>query len=224
LSGTGLLPVASVAPASLAFSAPFMVASAPQILTVSNTGTAPLSITNVTRSGLNATSFTHVNNCPATLAVGAQCTVSVTFMPRTTTPVATVNINVLVAAPATNVVVPVTGTLLVPTFTISPGTVSFGTQSVAGGQKLQTVTITNTSTAPLRITGISRLGGDATQFPAPTHNCPISTTSLAGGASCTVTARFDPTTAGLKTTSLQVTVAAPATTQQVTMTGTGTLP
>jgi hypothetical protein len=100
--------------------------------------------------------------------------------------------------------------------------VAFGNQSVAGGAKLLTVTVTNTSTAPLRITSITQ--SSYTHFPAPTVTCPISPATLAGGASCTVTARFDPTSAGAKSATMAVNVVGPATRQTVAMTGTGILP
>jgi len=79
------------------------------------------------------------------------------------------------------------------------------------------VTVTNTSTAPLSITRISLNGADPRQF-AQANNCGA---SLAAGASCAVTVTFAPTSTGAKTASLNLNVASPATSQSVSLTGTG---
>ena len=213
-----------MAPAALVFSTPLNVPSAAQTVTVTNTGTAPLTINNVTRTGANPGQFAHLSSCPASLAIGASCTISVQFAPTAASPLTkTANLNVVVAAPATNKVVSLTGTIVVPTFSVTPSPVAFGNQSVAGGVKSITVTVANTGAAPLRITAINRTGQTA-QFPQVVNvNCPISPATLAAGASCTVTAGFNPTSTGLKTAVLHVNVGAPAVNQSVPMSGTGKL-
>ena len=226
LSGNGIAPVASVSPTALAFSTPLNVPSAPQTITVTNIGTAPLTINNVTRTGANPNQFAQTNNCVGSLPVSGTCTITVTFSPTAANPLTkTANLNVVVAAPATNATVSLTGTLVVPTFSVSPNPVAFGPQSVSAGAKVLPVTIANTGAAPLRIISISRSGGTANQFPAIINtSCPTSPATLAAGASCTVAASFDPTTAGAKNTNLNVSVGAPAVNQSVPMTGTGTTP
>ena len=225
LDGNGIAPIASVAPATLVFSTPLNVPSAAQTVTVTNTGTAPLTINNVTRTGANPGQFAHLSSCPASLAIGANCTISVQFAPVSASPLTkTANLNVVVAAPATNKVVSLTGTIVVPTFSVTPSPVAFGNQSVAGGVKSISVTVANTGAAPLRITAINRTGQTA-QFPQVINvNCPISPATLAAGASCTVTAGFNPTSAGLKTATLNVNVGAPAANRAVPMSGTGVVP
>jgi FtsP/CotA-like multicopper oxidase with cupredoxin domain len=231
LSGNGIAPFASAAPAALTFSTPLSIPSTSQVVTVTNTGTAPLTVTNVTRTGPNANQFTHVNGCAGTWPVGGSCTISVTFSPTAASPI-TKNavLNVVVAAPAANATVALTGNIVVPTFTVTPRPVDFGNWSVSGGATQIAVTVANTGAAPLRITGINRTGGATTQFPQVVNpplalgGCPISPATLAAGATCTVNALFDPTSAGLKTTNLNVNVGAPAASQSVPMSGTGILP
>jgi hypothetical protein len=53
------------------------VASAAQTVTLSNTGTAALSISNMVASG----DFAQGNNCGTSVAVGASCTLTITFAP-----------------------------------------------------------------------------------------------------------------------------------------------
>jgi hypothetical protein len=79
LSGTGTAPgpVLNVNPASLTF-AKTVVGSAdpPQSVTISNSGTTSATVSSVTVTG----DFSQANNC-GTIAVGASCTVTVTFKP-----------------------------------------------------------------------------------------------------------------------------------------------
>jgi len=53
-------------------------------VTVTNSGTSAVELTSITISGTNATSFTEINTCSATLAAAASCTVYVAFAPTTT--------------------------------------------------------------------------------------------------------------------------------------------
>jgi len=81
LSGTGVAPgpILSPSPTSLSFPGTVVGAtSAGQTVTVSNTGTTTATISGVTASG----DFAQTNNC-SSLAVGASCTVTVTFRPTT---------------------------------------------------------------------------------------------------------------------------------------------
>ncbi|MGC9665344.1 discoidin domain-containing protein [Planosporangium sp. 12N6] len=81
LSGTGVAPgpILTANPASLTFAGTVVGQSAPsQTVTVSNTGTTPATVSGVTVSG----DFGQANTC-GTLAVGASCTVTVTFKPTT---------------------------------------------------------------------------------------------------------------------------------------------
>src|ERR1700731_2149940 len=82
LSGTGIEPVASVSPNSLAFqNQQAGTTSAPMPVTLTNTGTAALTINGISVTGTNPANFSMTNNCgpafPATLAIGAQCTIQV---------------------------------------------------------------------------------------------------------------------------------------------------
>ncbi len=113
LSGTGIAPVASVSPTSLAFGTQTIrTTSALQAITLSNTGTAPLIISRISLGGANPGQFAQTNNCPiggAGLAAGASCTVNVTFTP-TSRGNKSAALNVRVSAPATNQSVSLTGT------------------------------------------------------------------------------------------------------------------
>jgi len=78
-------PVASLSPPALAFgNQPLNTTSAPQPVTLTNTGSATLSITSISVGGANSTDFAQTNNCGPQLAAGANCIIDVTFTPTAT--------------------------------------------------------------------------------------------------------------------------------------------
>jgi hypothetical protein len=221
LSGNGIAPVASVSPAAQSFAAAVNTPDGPHVVTVTNTGTAPLTISNVTISGTNPPQFHFVSACPATLAVGASCTIQTGFWPTTATPrTKTATLNVVVAAPATNATVALTGTVIVPVFTLTPSPLAFGGQTVLTTSAPRIVTVTNTGTLPLTINNVTRTGANPGQF-AHTTTCGAFPATLPALSTCTVSVTFRPTTVGAKTASLNVVVAAPGTSQSVPLSGTG---
>jgi hypothetical protein len=76
---------AGIAPQNLTF-APQSVhtSSAPQNVTLTNGGTAPLGITRFVIDGSDYPDFTATNNCPGSLNVGSSCVVKVSFDPAKT--------------------------------------------------------------------------------------------------------------------------------------------
>jgi hypothetical protein len=84
LSGRGLAdPDASLSPSALSFGSQTVGTSSVQIVSLVNTGGGPLEISNIGITGSGAVDFAETNNCPASLAAGASCSVSVTFDPPT---------------------------------------------------------------------------------------------------------------------------------------------
>jgi len=105
-------PAVTFTPTSLTFGAQAIgTTSAPQSVTVANTGNAPLFINSAATRGANPLDFTQVNDgCSGlTLAAGTSCSVSITFSPtasgtRSGTLIVTDN------APGSPQTVPITGT------------------------------------------------------------------------------------------------------------------
>jgi hypothetical protein len=79
----GSAPLLTLSSASLAFgSQPVDATSSAQTVTLSNTGSAALSITSLTITGTNAGNFAEIGNtCGSSVAAGGTCTVAVTFTP-----------------------------------------------------------------------------------------------------------------------------------------------
>jgi hypothetical protein len=74
-------PAASTAPQSLAFGTQLVgQATAPQSVTLSNNGNAPLAISSIAVTG----DYSQGNDCGRSLAAGSSCTIEVTFNPQAT--------------------------------------------------------------------------------------------------------------------------------------------
>jgi hypothetical protein len=99
---------------------------------------------------------------------------------------------------------------------VDPTSLVFGSQPVGTTSATQTVTVSNTGSVPLTVSGISATGPDAATF-AQTSTC-VGTVSV--GQSCTVSVTFTPTSTGAKTASLSLSSDA-ATNPVVTLSGTG---
>ena len=78
-------PIVSLSPTSLAFGNQAVdMTSTAQTVTLSNTGSAALSITSLALSGTNASDFDESDTCGSSLAAGANCTIAVMFTPSVT--------------------------------------------------------------------------------------------------------------------------------------------
>jgi hypothetical protein len=217
---SGLSTAAAVSPAALSFSSPLAVTSAAQTVTITNASAAVLRINNIARGGTNPGQFAHATTCvpfPRLLAPGESCTASVTFTP-TTVGAKSALLNITVPAPGVSQVVPLSGSIIAPVFTVTPAALSFATP-LAVTSAAQTVTVANTGVAPLRINNIARGGTNPGQF-AHTTTCGPFPATLAPGASCSASVTFTPTTVGAKAAVLNVTVAAPGVSQSVALAGT----
>jgi hypothetical protein len=86
LTGTTIRPAVTLSATSLAFgNVPINTISAPQTVTVTNTGTVPLVFSSISMGGLNPGRFPQTNDCPiggAGLPPNASCTVTITFQPN----------------------------------------------------------------------------------------------------------------------------------------------
>jgi hypothetical protein len=209
LTGTGVEPLAQISPASLSFTSQVVgTTSAAQKVTLTNGGSGALSISTIATTG----DFAETNNCGASLAAGASCSVSVTFVP-TATGTRTGSLSFTDNAAGSPQNVPLSGTGTRPAASLSPTSLNFSGQLVGTTSATQKVTLTNSGSAPLSISSIAVTGDFA-----ETNNCG---TSLAAGASCSVSISFAPTASGTRTGSLTFTDNAAGSPQNTAISGTG---
>lgn len=105
---------AAVSPTSLKFgSVTVGTTSAPLTTTLTNKGAAPLSVNSITLTGTAASWFAQTKDCPASLAPGATCTVSVTFKPISAAS-KSAKLSIATSATATPLSVSLSGTGVLP--------------------------------------------------------------------------------------------------------------
>ncbi len=233
LSGTGnaVAPVASLT-GSLAFGNQQTGTSATRTATLANTGSATMSITNIAVSGagMSRQGGTCATTFPANLAAGGSCTIIVRFLPTalgTVTGALTVTDN----AAGSPHSLAATGTGVGAAISVTPNPLAFGNTTrpgplcpliCLGGGKNLSLTVTNTGSAGSALTvtlpNPPITGTNATMFSVQSNGC---TSSLAAGATCTISVRFLPTSTGSKTATLQINSNAPTTPTLVSLTGTG---
>ncbi len=81
LTGNVIDPVAKFSPTKLAFGTQAVHSSTTLTVQLTNSGQTPLDISGISIGGADAGDFSQTNNCPAIMAAGTSCTISVTFDP-----------------------------------------------------------------------------------------------------------------------------------------------
>jgi hypothetical protein len=218
LTGTGTAVVVSLSPSNLTFASQAVGAtSAAQVITVNNTGNAALTLTSLGLSGTNPGDFAQTNTCGASVAAGANCTVSVTFTPAASgsfTAAVTLTDNAT-GSPQT---ISLTGTGTAAVASVSPGSLTFASQAVGATSAAQVITLNNTGSAALTLTSLALAGMNPADF-AQTNTCG---SSVAAGANCTISVTFKPVASGTLTAAVTLTDNATGSPQTVSLTGTGT--
>jgi len=205
----------SVLPKELSF--PLQVigtASKAKKLTLTNQGSGTLTINRIYIGGLNPGDFAETNTCGASLAAGASCTVSVTFTP-TDKNLRKAALGISDSDPASPQAIPLNGTGTV--VSLSTKKLSFGDQPVGTSSAPQKVTLKNVGSTQLNFSGISITGTNAGDF-SETNTCG---TSIAGGASCTISVTFKPLAQGTRTATVSISDDGGGSPQKISLTGTG---
>jgi hypothetical protein len=180
--------------------------STPQIVLLGNTGQADLTINSIALSGENSSDFVETTTCPAgpaVLAAGRSCEIRVVFHPRTsvTDLAATLNISDNAAGSPRTVALRGTPTPAVSGITLTPASITFGSQTVGASSSARIVLLTNSGSATLNVnSAISISGADANEFKLQksANACPEASGQIAPRASCEIVVVFAPTNAGGK--------------------------
>lgn len=206
-------PSAALSPTSLTFSAQAIgTMSAAKTVTLKNTGTTSLTMTAIVIAGTDPGDFAQTHTCGSSLSAGASCSISLTFKP-TASGTRVAALRVTDNGTGSPQQVPLSG--LGTTAKLSPTSLSFGTVAIGTTSPAKTVTLTNAGTASLNITGIAVTGINAGDF-TQTHICG---SSLAAGATCSISITFKPTVSGTRTAALSVSDNAAGSPQAVSLMG-----
>jgi hypothetical protein len=186
-------------------------------LIIKNTGTAILTITQVTEAGsaFSVSGF----SLPLSVNAGQQTTITVAFQP-TAVGAASGNISIVSNAPTSPTSVGLTGTGIAATLTlgISPPSLSFGNVTTGTSSATQNVTITNTGNSNVTISQINLSGAGYSMTGGST---PV---TLSPSQNLTLTVQFSPTTAGAASGSITIISNATGSPATVALSGTGVAP
>jgi hypothetical protein len=181
--------VATITPTSLAFpNVPLGTASTPQVVTITNTGSAPLAFTGIAITGTVPTDFSETTTCTGSIAIKGTCTISVTFSPSTIenqTGTVTITDNAANSSQS----VPITANGAIAAVFLSPDTLTFPSQAVWTTSSAQTITVENYGNLTLSLSSVTITG----PFVISANTCG---TSLTAGATCVVSVEFKPTASG----------------------------
>ncbi|HVS88295.1 MAG TPA: choice-of-anchor D domain-containing protein [Candidatus Acidoferrum sp.] len=210
-------PGIQVSSTSLNFGNAVVGSTSSQVLIITNTGTATLSITQVTESG---SAFTVSGfSLPLNVNAGQQTTIAVAFLP-TSVGSASGSISIVSNAPTSPTSVGLSGTGIAATLTlnISPTSLSFGSITTGTSSAPQTVTITNTGNSNVTISQISVSGAG---YSITGGGAPV---TLSPSQTLTLTALFSPTATGSVSGSISIVSNANGSPASVSLSGTGVAP
>ena len=210
--GTQAQPQLTINPAIVAFGNVAVGSSAPQNVTLTNSGNGSLNITSATPSG---TGFSFTGLTTQTINAGASVTFPVKFSPSSAGS-ATGSISISSNAPGSPATITLSGTGVQGQLTANPANLNFGNVLV-GNKGSQTITLTNGGSASVAISGGSGSG-------AGYSISGLSATTLNPGQSTTFTAQFSPSGVGTVSGSISITSNAPNSSLTISLSGTGIQP
>ena len=219
LSGTGTSGSSvTLTPTSIAFPTTIVGSTSDAVVVaVKNTGATAVTISSIAVGGTNATSFLELNNCPASLAASASCSIYAAFKP-TVAGALSGTVSVTDTATGSPQKVTLTGTgAAAPSLKLSVASIAFPTTKSGSTSAAQTVTLTNSGTATITLMSIALTGTNPGSFEA-LNTC---TATLAPAASCAVYVAFKPTAVGAASAKLTITDTGAGSPQSVSLTGTG---
>jgi hypothetical protein len=212
-------PVAGiqVSSSSISFGNDVVGTNSTQALIIANTGTATLTISQLTETGaaFKVSGF----SLPLNVNVGQQTTITVAFQPTAVGAVSG-NISIVSNAPASPTSVGLTGTGITATQTlsISPTSLSFGNVTTSTSSATQNASITNTGNSSVTISQITLSGSG---YSMTGGSAPV---ALSPSQKLTLTMRFSPTVAGSVNGGISIVSNATGSPGTVTLSGTGVVP
>jgi hypothetical protein len=205
---TGIGTAVSLSATSLTFPLQKVGTTASRIVTLTNHGRVPVSVTSAAATG----DFRSIKLCRS-VPPKASCRILVLFKP-TQTGLRTGVLTITDSDPASPQMVALTGTGTAAAVALSVPSLNFAGQLVGTSSTPQSVTLTNTGDGPLTVSNITASG----DFTSTAGQC---AGTMAAGASCEITVVFKPQAGGSRTGSLSIVDDAATSPQSVALSGTG---
>jgi probable HAF family extracellular repeat protein len=217
LLGSAVAGSAKLSAAQLTFASQSVgTTSGAQTVTLTNSGTVPLTLTSITVKGGQSDDFILAKTCGASLAVNSSCILSVTFKP-VSVGAKQAMISIMDNVSGSPQSVALSGTGVAGSAKLSTSQLTFASQSVGTTSGAQTVTLTNNGAVALTLTSITVKGGQADDFNLGSA-CGA---SLAANASCVLSVTFKPVSVGAKQAFISILDNVSASPQSVALSGAG---
>ena len=206
-------PGIQVSSSSLGFGNDPIGTNLSQTFTITNTGSAPLSISQLTASG--STAFTVSGfSLPLSVGAGQKTTVTANFLPAS---VGAVSGTISIASNASNSpTVALSGSGIAATYTlaVSPTSLGFGNVTTGTSSAMQTVAISNTGNSKVGISQINVSAG----YTVTGGSTPV---TVSPSQTLTLNAQFSPTVAGSATGTISIVSNASGSPEAVSLSGAG---
>ena len=209
-----IAPAVTIGPWSLDLGFQFVGStSASQTSILRNTGSAPLVITGRNTTG-DAGDFAESDDCSATVAPASSCTLTFTFTPSASG-ARNASFTISDSAQDSPHTVALTGNGTDSNVNVSPSSLSFPDTTVGSSSSPQTVTLSNTGSVDVVVSGVQVTG----DFAILSDTCTGNTVTPTG--TCTVQVEFTPTTPDQLAGTLELHDSAASRPQSVSLSGTG---
>jgi hypothetical protein len=209
-------PNLQAAPAPVTFGSVTVGAtSTSTTVTVTNAGAA--AATGVSFTNSNAAEFiVSANTCTATINAGASCTLSVAFKPSAAgARSGTLTVNRSGGAGLAIGMSGTGGAVATPGQLSMPGSISFGSQTVATTSAASTVTVTNIGGTTVSVSSAS--SSNPSEFSIASSTC----TTVGAGGSCSLGVTFRPGATGARSGSISIVSSGVGSPQAIAVSGTG---
>jgi hypothetical protein len=223
LRATGVAPRLEVGTAALDFGelrAGFE--SRPRSAELVNTGSASLTIENVRFLGSDPDAFVLKADCrDAALKSGDRCSVRIAFRPGSAGR-RTARVEITASEDLAPLIVALSGVGTVAGLAVDPSSVIWGALQI-GKAEDRRLTISNTGSARLEVSGLRVVGAAAVDFAVGGIQCRLDA-GLAPQESCEVSMRFAPSVEGSRAAEIEISHNGPESPFRVALAGTGEAP
>lgn len=202
--------VLSAGSPSVSFGSMAVGTTGTQSVTLTNTGTAAV---NISQAVITGAAFTIVGNPSTSVGIGQSATYQMQFAP-TAEGAATGSLAVTSDASDSPVTVPLTGTGLQAEISANPSGVAF-TSVIVGNSDTQPITLRNTGNATLTFSAVNTTGSGFSSSGVTTS------TTIAAGGTATLDAIFTPATATSTTGAITLTTNGAPSSLTINLSGTG---
>lgn len=221
LRGRGTAPELEIRPGEIQFGEHDLAQpSSAQNVTIANNGTGSLFISGVAIVGNHPSDFVRLSDeCTgATIAPGAACSISLSFVPSQS---GSRNANLIITTNASEEprTIPLQGIGLAgtPVVLFEPATVTFEDQPVNSPSQVRSITVQNNGQGDLQINSTTLTGDHQGDFLITTNTCPNA--PIGSNGSCRIDLVFAPTSAGSRTAQLIINHNGENSPQQIPLSG-----